>query len=601
MEAAQPEVKPVTSKEGDTIRPAVSVQGDTILAVGNLEQVKKALQELGIDDYTIDNTFEDKFILPGFVEHHLHPLLGAMTMAVEIIAIEDWTVPGKESEAAKDEKEYEDRLLDALKNMDEESIDPNDTLFTWGYHHYFHGEFYRPRLDAMLDKPPESQRPIVIWHRSCHEFIFNTAALNKYEIDETILDGVDELTKSQADLDNGHFFERGMELIVGKIAGDLLSYERVTEGLDILRKYLLSKGVTTICEPGTQMNSEIQEVWNAGLNTEDAAFRTYFIPDGRVLYNAHKNNNNLGTLLQDTESWLNKGRGKVQWLPNQIKLFADGAIFSQLMQLQDPYLDQHEGQWIAEPEDYKAAFRLYWEGGYQINTHVNGDEGLRVVVETLAENMETYPRKDHKFTVVHFAVSTKEQVKALGKMRSIITANPYYVNALADKYSEFGLGPARADNMVRLGTVAEEGMVIGLHSDMPMAPADPLFLAWCAAERITAEEGRVAAPEQCISVERALSAVTIESAYCLGLEDEIGSIKSNKKANFTILEADPLPTPDSKKGMEYELKDIPIWGCVFEGQKFEAPNDTNQSEVVQAEPEFDPKAVNLAEIAIARG
>ncbi len=64
MEAAQPEVKPVTSKEGDTIRPAVSVQGDTILAVGNLEQVKKALQELGIDDYTIDNTFEDKFILP---------------------------------------------------------------------------------------------------------------------------------------------------------------------------------------------------------------------------------------------------------------------------------------------------------------------------------------------------------------------------------------------------------------------------------------------------------------------------------------------------------------------------------------------------------
>ncbi len=62
MEAAQPEVKPVTSKEGDTIRPAVAVQGDTILAVGNLEQVKKALQELGIDDYTIDNTFEDKFI-----------------------------------------------------------------------------------------------------------------------------------------------------------------------------------------------------------------------------------------------------------------------------------------------------------------------------------------------------------------------------------------------------------------------------------------------------------------------------------------------------------------------------------------------------------
>ncbi len=273
------------------------------------------------------------------------------------------------------------------------------------------------------------------------------------------------------------------------------------------------------------------------------------------------------------------------------------------MQLQDPYLDGHEGEWIAEPEDYKAAFRLYWEGGYQINTHVNGDEGLWVVVETLAENMETYLRQDHKFTVVHFAVSTKEQVKALGKMGAIITANPYYVHALADKYSESGLDPARADNMVRLGSVAEEGMVIGLHSDMSMAPADPLFLAWCAAKRITtSEDGRIAAPEQCISVERALSAVTIESAYCLGLEDEIGSIKPNKKANFTILEADPLP--DSEK-VESDsapaLKDIPIWGCVFEGQKFKAPEDTSQSEVVKAEPGFDLKAVNLAEIARARG
>ena len=196
------------------------------------------------------------------------------------------------------------------------------------------------------------------------------------------------------------------------------------------------------------------------------------------------------------------------------------------------------------------------------------------MVETLAENMKRFPRKDHRFTVVHFAVSTEEQVKALGEMGAIVTANPYYVNALADKYSEFGLGPSRADNMVRLGSVASKGMILALHSDMPMAPADPLFLAWCAAERLNVQENRVAARNQRISIERALSGVTIESAYCLGLENEIGSIKPQKKANFAILEDDPMDVkrfqdkPDNRLDNRPILKDVGVWGCVFEGKKF---------------------------------
>ena len=48
----------------------------------------------------------------------------------------------------------------------------------------------------------------------------------------------------------------------------------------------------------------------------------------------------------------------------------------------------------------------------------------------------------------------------------------------------------------------------------------------------------------------------------LGLEDEVGSLRFGKKADFTILEADPYDV-----GAE-GLRDIPIWGTVFEGDKF---------------------------------
>ncbi|NEP87645.1 MAG: hypothetical protein F6K18_12940 [Okeania sp. SIO2C2] len=139
MEAAQPEINPATTPEGGVISeermPAVAVQGDTILAVGILSQVKNTLRELGKtfdEDKIVDRTFRDKVIMPGFVEHHLHPLLGAMTMAVEVISIEDWTLPGKKSEAAHNEQDYKDRLVQAHKLMDQNDPEQKETLFTWG-------------------------------------------------------------------------------------------------------------------------------------------------------------------------------------------------------------------------------------------------------------------------------------------------------------------------------------------------------------------------------------------------------------------------------------------------------------------------------------
>ncbi len=59
-----------------------------------------------------------------------------------------------------------------------------------------------------------------------------------------------------------------------------------------------------------------------------------------------------------------------------------------------------------------------------------------------------------------------------------MSGNPYYVTALADQYSEVGLGAERADERARLGDLSRAGIRWSLHSDMPMAPADPLFLIW---------------------------------------------------------------------------------------------------------------------------
>jgi predicted amidohydrolase YtcJ len=76
--------------------------------------------------------------------------------------------------------------------------------------------------------------------------------------------------------------------------------------------------------------------------------------------------------------------------------------------------------------------------------------------------------------------------------------------------------------------------------------------------------GRVAGPEQQISVDDALRAVTIEAAHSGRMEHELGSITPGKAAGFTVLAEDPYAVPPSRLG------EIGILGTIFECRWFPA-------------------------------
>jgi hypothetical protein len=185
--------------------------------------------------------------------------------------------------------------------------------------------------------------------------------------------------------------------------------------------------------------------------------------------------------------------------------------------------------------------------------------------------------------IVHFAVSQKDQVDRIKRLGAIVSANAYYPTALADNYSKAGLGPERADNMVRMGDVERAGISYSYHSDMPMAPAQPLFLMHCGVNRTTMS-GRVAAPDQRVSREGALKAVTLEAAYSLQMEKEIGSIVPGKLANFTVLADNPI-TCDAAK-----IKDIAVVGTVHEGHVFPVNKAGQKTAAIARSDNFQPVA-----------
>jgi predicted amidohydrolase YtcJ len=87
---------------------------------------------------------------------------------------------------------------------------------------------------------------------------------------------------------------------------------------------------------------------------------------------------------------------------------------------------------------------------------------------------------------------------------------------------------------------------------------------WCVVNRVT-PSGRVLGEYERISAYDALYAVTVDAAYQLHLDHEIGSIEAGKLADFTVLEESPLEVDPMK------IKDIGIWGTVVGGTKYAAP------------------------------
>jgi predicted amidohydrolase YtcJ len=112
-----------------------------------------------------------------------------------------------------------------------------------------------------------------------------------------------------------------------------------------------------------------------------------------------------------------------------------------------------------------------------------------------------------------------------------------------------------------LDVFGEGGFAI--HSDAPVTPMAPLFTAWVAVNRLT-QSGVTLGEAQKIGVASALRAITLGAAHVLKLDHEVGSLAAGRRADFCVLEDDPMAVDPSA------LKDIPIRATVLGGAVTEA-------------------------------
>lgn len=494
----------------------------------------------------LDRRFARHVLMPGFIDPHVHPMQSSVMLNLPFVAPDDWTLPSGTYPGARTPEAWRAGLKRELARS------KDDPFICWGYHHLFHGPLDRKALDALVP-----DRPVIIWQRSFHDVILNSAAMASWGFAErSSFDAAVASHKADpthCDFDAGLFAESGLLIALEKMRPAILTPERISKGMADLKQIMRANGVTTASDMATGIF--------ASFDVEAGLIKTAFEQPGtttRVMLMPF-----AGGMPKESDplQWLDQMKGRYAGphirFDRRIKLLADGAFFTQNMRMNPPgYSDGHEGKWITEPELLGRQLETYWPLGFSLHIHVNGDEGLDVVLAAI----ERLPRRaGQTITLEHLGYSTEAQNRRIAELGLLVSAQPNYIRVLGDAYAETGLGPDRAAAMNRLGSLEAKGVPLGLHSDFNMAPIDPLYLAWIACNRITIG-GKVKAPAERLSLDKALRAITIEAAKVIGMDHIVGSIASGKRADFVALDRDPY------KRDAGQLNEVRVNGVIFEGK-----------------------------------
>ncbi len=515
----------------------VAIDGDKIVGLGD-EEVKTLFPT-----FEIDSQFADKFMLPGFIEGHAHLLAGQDGLTPYVGYFDRVSPEGTVLEGLKSV----DEIISYLQEVDKKTP-AGEPIFALGLDPiYFDG----PRISrAELDKVSTS-RLVVIYHASGHLITANSKAVES--IPEDKLNSVDGIVKDDSGKPTGEFRELKAMTLIFELLGPL--FAKFTDPKVLFPRFAKlaqMRGVTTITDMGVDLNLDDPNTINTLVEvTNNGPIRLvpmYFIPT------TTKKPEEIPDYVKSL-----KGKNTEKLRFGHVKMMADGSIQGYTARLKSPYVNGVEnGIWNQDPENLKMFMKLFNNAELQVNCHCNGDEASEAFIEAVKEALVEKPWSDNRHTIQHAQMVDEKQfkeMKDLGMCANIFTNHIYY---WGDQHVAKTIGPERANKMDAANIALTLGVPFSLHCDASVTPIDPLFEAWSAVNRITAS-GKVLGEEYKIPVEDALYAMTMGSAYLLKMENEIGSITINKKADFVILEEDPY-TIDPVK-----LKDVKVVSTVLGG------------------------------------
>lgn len=148
-------------------------------------------------------------------------------------------------------------------------------------------------------------------------------------------------------------------------------------------------------------------------------------------------------------------------------------------------------------------------------------------------------------------MAREDQIKrmaSLGVTPSFFTAHVYF---WGDRHRDIFMGPDRAENISPSQWAIENGVRFTTHLDTPVVPMRPLRAVSAMVNRKTSS-GEVLGDYQKTDVMTALRATTIDAAWQVRREADLGSIEVGKLADLVVLSGNPLDNAELVHDLKVE-------------------------------------------------
>jgi predicted amidohydrolase YtcJ len=517
---------PILTMDGeDRVAEAVAIEGERIVAVGSRADV-----ESWIEAGAIVHDLAGQTLIPGFVDAHGHfPGSGLRVVGVDLNS----PPIGKTRSIAG--------LTTRLQKKAAETP-AGEWIFGFGYDDTLLAEKRHPSREDL--DAASSTHPIFLTHVSGHLAVANSLALEEVGFDEDTLDPDGGAIGRDAETGRltGLLEENATTPFQAK-AMDFSVWDFLAMVRDASAEYA-SVGVTT-AQSGA-VDSRLAQ----GLRL---ASRLGLVPFRLELWPVF---DELGPKLLDGSVDADDWTTDLVRL-GAIKIIADGSIQGYTGYLSEPYHVPFHGD--ASYRGYPRVGReelvdwvmKYHAAGLQMAIHGNGDASIDDIIHAFREAQQAHPREDPRLIVIHAQMARDDQLdamKELGMTPSFFSAHTYY---WGDRHAAIFMGPERAARMSPARSALDRDLRFSVHLDTPVTPMRPLLGVWATMNRLSTG-GNVIGEAQRIDPMPALRAATIDAAWQIFREDEIGSIEVGKLADLVVLDGNPIEEPARIRDLEVQ-------------------------------------------------